>query len=121
MMIRVLLADDAPEMRVLLRITLESDGRFEVVADAGDGVEALAMIEEFTPDLIVLDMAMPEMDGLQVLTELRTRGLSEKVLAFSGFNDEVEREARRLGVGDYLRKGNAPIHDIVPRLLALAS
>lgn len=119
-MIRVLLADDTPEMRVLLRIALESDGRFEVVADAGDGLEALAMIEALAPDLIVLDIGMPEMDGLQVLSELRSRGLTSRVLAFSGFQGDVEHEARRLGAGDFLRKGNGSIDEIVLRLLALA-
>ncbi len=120
MMIRVLLADDTPEIRVLLRVTLETDGRFEVVAQAGDGLEALAMIEAHAPDLIVLDMAMPEMDGLQVLSEMRSRGLTPKVLAFSGFQGDVEYEARRLGANDFVRKGNDSIHEIVPRLLALA-
>ncbi len=118
-MIRVLLADDTPEMRLLLRVTLESDGRFEVVADASDGREVLALLEAHEPDLLVLDMAMPEMDGLEVLNEIRNRGLRLKVLAFSGFDDGVEREARRLGARDYMRKGNTPIQDIVPRLLAL--
>ena len=120
MTIRVVLVDDAPEMRFLLRITIEGDDRFEIVAEAGDGAEAIALIEAHKPDLIVLDMAMPEMDGLQVLNELRSRGLSSKVLAFSGFDGDVETEARALGAGDYMRKGNVRLQELVPRLLALA-
>ena len=120
-MIKVLLADDTPEMRLLLRVTLETDGRFEIVGDAADGVQALALIESEAPDVIVLDMAMPEMDGLEVLTQIRSRGLTPKVLAFSAFNGDVEQQARELGARDYMRKGKTPIHEIVPRLLALAS
>lgn len=119
-MLRVLLADDTPEMRLLVRVTLESDGRFEVVADAGNGEEAVALIETLMPDLLVLDMAMPEMDGLQVLTEIRSRGLNPKVLVYSAFDGEAEVQARRLGAGDYLQKGDTAIEEIVPRLIALA-
>lgn len=118
-MIRVLLVDDADEMRFLLRIKLEIDGHFEVVGDAADGVQALQLLEERKPDAIVLDMAMPKMDGLEVLAEMKVRGYAAKVLAFSGFNGAVEDEARELGAADYIRKGTATMDEFVPRLLAL--
>ena len=89
-MIRVLLADDAEAMRIVMRAALESDGRFEVVGDAADGEQALALLEEVVPDAIVLDMAMPKIDGLEVLKQMRLRGLPSKVLVFSGFNGAVE-------------------------------
>jgi CheY-like chemotaxis protein len=120
-MIRVLLADDAAEMRFLVRFVLEEDGRFEVVGDATDGVETLELVEREMPDILILDIGMPKMDGLQVLTELRNRGSHAKILAFSGFNGVVEREAVALGVDDYLRKGAAALEEIVPRLLALVA
>ena len=120
-MIRVLLADDADEMRFLLRVALETDGHFEVVGDAADGVEALALLEQQRPDAILLDMAMPRMDGLEVLAEMKARGYDSKVLAFSGFNGIVEDEARQLGAADYIRKGTATMDDLIPRLLALFS
>ena len=118
-MIRVLLADDADDMRFLLRIALETDGRFDVVGDAADGEEALELISVQNPDVVVLDMAMPKMDGLEVLAEMRNRGYESKVLAFSGFNGVVEDEARELGASDYIRKGTATMDQLVPRLLAL--
>jgi two-component system response regulator YesN len=117
--IRVALADDAAEMRFLVRFELESDGRFVIVGDAADGTEAIELLERETPDAIVLDMAMPRMDGLQVLAEMKERGLESKVLAFSGFNGGVEAQARGLGAQGYLRKGTAAMKDLVPSLLAL--
>jgi chemotaxis response regulator CheB len=120
-MIRVLLADDADDMRFLIRMALEMDGRFEVVGDAADGEQAIRLIELERPDVVVLDMAMPKMDGLQVLAEMRTRGSVVKVLAFSGFNGGVKDEAKELGAADFVRKGDAPIEDLVPRLLAICA
>lgn len=119
MTIRVALADDAPEMRFLLRFALEIDGHFEVVGEATDGDEAIALLERETPDALVLDMAMPKMDGLEVLSQMKQRGLSSKVLAFSGFNGGVEAQARGLGAQGYLRKGTAAMDELVPSLLAL--
>jgi CheY-like chemotaxis protein len=118
-MIRVALADDAPEMRFLVRFELESDGRFEIVGDAADGTEAIELLERETPDAIVLDMAMPKMDGLEVLAEMRERGLDSKVLAFSGFNGGVEQQAMGLGAKAYLRKGSAAMKDLIPALLGM--
>jgi CheY-like chemotaxis protein len=119
--IRVLLVDDAADMRLLLRVALETDGRFEVVGDAANGRQAMELLEREVPDVCVLDMAMPVMDGLEVLAEMRERGLRSKVLAFSGFNDVVEEEATALGADDFLRKGSATIDEIVPRLLAICA
>lgn len=120
-MIRVLLADDADDIRFLLRIVLETDGRFDVVGDAADGMQTLELLESQRPDAVVLDMAMPKMDGLEVLAEMKVRGYDSKVLAFSGFNGAVEDQALELGAADYLRKGNATMDQLVPRLLALFS
>lgn len=120
-MIRVLLADDADDMRFLLRIALETDGHFEVVGDAADGIQTLELLETQKPDAVLLDMAMPKMDGLQVLAEMKVRGYDSKVLAFSGFNGVVEDEARELGADDYVRKGTTTMDQLIPRLLALFS
>lgn len=120
-MIRVLLADDADDLRLLIRISLETDGRFEIVGDAANGTQAVELLERERPDVVILDMAMPEMDGLDVLVTMRARGFDCKVLAFSGFNGAVEREATALGADDYLRKGAVTIHELIPRLLALCA
>ena len=120
-MIRVLLADDAEDLRFLVRVTLEDDGRFEVVGDATTGKETMELLERETPDVLVLDMAMPEMDGLEVLTEMKNRGLRSKVLILSGFDGVVEEKASALGAHDYIRKGSTTLDELVPRILALVA
>jgi DNA-binding NarL/FixJ family response regulator len=119
--IRVVLADDADDLRFLMRFALEEDGRFEVVGDATTGREAIDLLVSETPDVIVLDMAMPEMDGLEVLEEMRTRGLPSKVLVLSGFNGGVEETATALGADGFIRKGKSTLEEIVPRLIAIVS
>jgi DNA-binding NarL/FixJ family response regulator len=119
--IRVLLAEDADDMRMLLRLTLESDGRFKVIGEAADGARAIEFLESESPDVVVLDMAMPKMDGLEVLEEIKSRGLRAKVLVFSGFDGGVERAALALGAHAFLRKGTAAMSEIIPNLLALAA
>ncbi len=120
-MIRVLLADDTPDIRLLVRMALETDGRFEVVGDANDGAEALELLEQEQPDVVVLDMGMPKVDGLQVLSRMRERGLMSKVLAFSGFNGNVEEQATALGAHAYLRKGTSTLGELVPKLLTICA
>jgi len=68
---RVLVAEDEEDIRFLIVSLLESDGRFEVVGDARNGAEAVAMAEELQPDSILLDLRMPKMDGRQALPLIR--------------------------------------------------
>ena len=70
--IRVLVADDASDLRGVVRMLLDLEEDFEVVAEASTGLEAVQLSEQHQPDLIVLDLAMPVMDGLTALSELRT-------------------------------------------------
>ena len=116
-MIRTAVVDDADDLRMLVRIQLELDGRFLVVGEASDGVEALDVIGKERPDLVVLDLAMPVMDGLEVLRELHTRGWERPVVVFSGFGSQAMiDQALALGAADYIKKGS-DLHDI-PNLLA---
>jgi DNA-binding NarL/FixJ family response regulator len=69
--VRVLVADDEPEMRMLYRIGLEQDGRFDVVGEAQDGTDAVRMARDLRPDAVLLDMVMPGMDGLEALPLVR--------------------------------------------------
>lgn len=107
---RVILADDDLPLRMLLRILLERDGRFEVVAEADDGKHAIALTEHHDPDLLVLDLSMPEMDGLEVLEQLGRRdGRDRPVIAvLTGFPEpDLEDQARAAGAAAYLTKGSA--------------
>ena len=106
---RVLLVDDTPEIRALLRVNFELEPDFEVVADAGDGVAAITNAREHQPDLVVLDLAMPVMDGLQALPEIVAAAPNTRVLVLSGFtSDQLADEALELGAHAYVEKGIRP-------------
>ena len=106
---RVVLVDDMVELRAMIRLTLERSGHFEVVGEAGDGREALAVVTELRPDLVLLDVAMPVMDGLESLPHLRAEVPEATVIMLSGFSElRLGAEAAALGAAAYLEKGLSP-------------
>jgi CheY-like chemotaxis protein len=104
--IRTLVVDDSAMMRRLVRESLSSDPVFAVVAEAADGREALARMAEEEPDLILLDIEMPVLDGLGVLREWALRGTGAVVVVSSAAvpGGEVATEARRLGASAVVGK-----------------
>ncbi len=103
---RVVLADDTPEIRTLLRLTLEDQGEIEVVGEARDGAEAVKMVTELQPDALVLDLAMPVMDGFQAIPEVRRNAPETKIIVLSGFDRSAMSErALSLGADVYYEKG----------------
>ena len=113
---RVLLADDTPEIRMLVRMALELEGGFEIVGEAGDGAEALHLSDEHQPDAIVLDLAMPIMDGLEAIPAIKKGNPNTKILVLSGFDaPRMMDEAMEAGADAYLEKGE-PAHKIVQLL-----
>jgi DNA-binding NarL/FixJ family response regulator len=107
--LRVIIADDHAVVRQGIRTVLEDVEGLEVVAEAGDGDEALALAEEHEPDVVVLDVTMPGKTGLEVARELRERGSGVAVLILS-MHDEPEYvlEAVRAGADGYVLKDMAP-------------
>ena len=105
-MIRIVIADDADDIRLLVRMQLSVDGRFKILGEAGDGQEALDLIDLDEPDLLLLDLAMPTMDGLEVLSRLQSRGGPVHTVVFSGFASQtmIDR-AMSLGAVAYIDKG----------------
>lgn len=102
----VVLADDTPEIRTLLRLTLEDQGDIEVVGEAGDGEEAVKIVTELQPDALVLDLAMPVMDGFQAIPEVRRHAPGTKIIVLSGFETSLMSErALKLGAHMYFEKG----------------
>ncbi|MTV24943.1 response regulator transcription factor [Nitriliruptoraceae bacterium ZYF776] len=102
---RVVLVDDDVALRQLVKLLLERDGRFAVVGQAGDGLEGLDVIGVEDPDLVVLDLAMPRFDGLQVLERLEGAP-RPRVAVLTGFSDEALCEqVLRAGARRCLRKG----------------
>ncbi|HEY4349431.1 MAG TPA: response regulator transcription factor [Gaiellaceae bacterium] len=105
---RILIADDHPLTRDALSGLLAANG-FEVVGQAADGNEAIALAGELSPDLIVLDLGMPEMDGLTALPRLREIvPTAEIVVLTASEDDESLLGAIRLGAAGYLLKNEPP-------------
>ena len=113
----VVLVDDAPEMRALISHALLRSGQFRIVGEAANGLEAIALAQQHQPDLLILDIAMPGMDGLEALPKIRQASPGTRVVMFSAFSgaDNIN-EASRLGAVDFLPKG-MPLPTLVTRLL----
>ncbi len=100
---RVLVVDDDPEAVELLREFLGGKG-YEVIT-AGDGAEALRKVKEERPHLILLDIQMPKMDGLEVLRQVKAIDPGVSVIMVTGVNEEaIGRKAMELGSFDYIVK-----------------
>jgi DNA-binding NarL/FixJ family response regulator len=106
--VRVLLVDDHPLVRAGIRRVLESRAGLTIVGEAPNGLEALRLIEESRPDVVVLDLAMPEMDGLELLERLRDRSDSLRILVLTMHAQrEYIRRALQAGADGYLLKESA--------------
>jgi len=104
-MINILLVDDHSMIREGLKQLLELDGDIKVIGEAGNGEECLEMIERLHPDVVLLDINMPQMNGLEVLQKLRYMGSKQKVLILTIHNEvEYLMRAVDIGVSGYLLK-----------------
>jgi DNA-binding NarL/FixJ family response regulator len=88
MTIRVLLVDDVVEVRRLLRTALRFRGGFEVVGEASDGAQAVELATSLRPDVVVLDLGLPDLAGREVLGRIRDSSPASKVVVFSGAESE---------------------------------
>lgn len=103
--IRIVLADDHPILRDGVRMLLRSEPGFDVVGEAGDGPEALALVERLSPDVLLLDLAMPGMSGLRVLEEIGRRRLRVKpIILAAAITRETTVAALELGARGVLLK-----------------
>jgi DNA-binding NarL/FixJ family response regulator len=119
-MFRVLIADDDSDHRLLQRVALGRDGRFAVVAEATNGEEAVKLAAEHRPDLVLLDLSMPRVDGLEALPQLRERVPDARVIVMSSFaRDQFAPAVLRAGAVGYLEKG-MPQRRLVDEILTLA-
>ena len=115
--LRVLIADDQPLMRAGFKAVLEATGTIEIVAEAGDGAEAIAAAERHRPDVILMDIRMPGIDGIEATRRLPR----QRVLVLTTFGlDEYIVEALRAGASGFLTK-DAPAAELVAAVRAVAA
>jgi CheY-like chemotaxis protein len=105
---RVLVVDDAEDLRMLLRARMETRNGLTVVGEAADGLAAVELASELQPDLVMLDLAMPRMDGLEALPLIRAAVPGVRVIVLSGFNQSTLAEkAMEAGADKYVVKGGS--------------
>lgn len=119
--LRIVIADDHPMVRQGLRAVLEHHGDLEVVAEASDGEAAFAAVATHQPDVVLMDIQMPRLDGVEATRRIRDRHPSVAVLVLTMFEDDDSvLSALRAGAFGYLLKG-ADQHEIVNATIAVAN
>ena len=104
----VFLCDDVADIRLLMRFALEESNDLRVVGEAADGEAGVTGVAETKPDVVLLDLSMPRLDGLEVISRLREVSPATGIVIFSGFSAERMQElAMRLGADRYLEKGTS--------------
>ncbi|MCA1829997.1 MAG: response regulator, partial [Actinobacteria bacterium] len=117
--IRVVIADDTEDIRLLVRAAFARTPDLRVVGEAKNGLEAIRLAAQERPDVVVLDLAMPEMDGLRAIPEILRVHAPVKIVILSGFGREgTEREAIDRGAHAYVEKGH-PIDEILTTVRAV--
>jgi DNA-binding NarL/FixJ family response regulator len=111
MSISVVVADDHPVVRQGLRGVLEAEPDFVLVGEAGDGLETVRLVERLRPDVLILDLILPGLSGLDVLPVVRQRSSRTQVVVFSvSANEDFVLQALRHGAVGYVHKGCDPAH-----------
>jgi DNA-binding NarL/FixJ family response regulator len=117
-MIRILLADDQTLLRQGLRIILASESDFDVVGEARDGREAIDLAKTLRPDVILMDVRMPEVDGVEAARRLRQEGGPRIILLTTYDDDDLVLGGLRAGAAGYLLK-DQPAEEIVEAIRAV--
>jgi DNA-binding NarL/FixJ family response regulator len=119
--ISVLLVDDQPLLRVGFRMVLESQDDLTVVGEAGDGAEAVRLTAELEPDVVLMDVRMPEMDGIEATRRIAESGSRSRVVVLTTFDlDEYAFAALQAGASGFLLK-DVPPGDLLTGIRAVAS
>lgn len=121
MTIRVLLVDDESLVRAGFRLILEEAGDLEVAGEAGDGAEAVRLAADLAPDVIVMDVRMPGVDGIEATARILARDPSARILVVTTFDlDEHAFAALRAGASGFVLK-NAPVHELAEAVRSVAA
>jgi two-component system, NarL family, response regulator NreC len=107
--VTLLLADDHPIIRQGLRHLLEAEPEFQIIGEAGDGIEALQLVERFKPNILIVDMMMPGLNGLEVLRQIKKFSISTRTIVLSMQSaDAYVIEALKNGAAGYILKETGP-------------
>lgn len=118
--IKIIMADDHPIVRQGLKLMIETDQNLSIIAEAGDGKTAIDLIEKHQPDVAVLDIDMPEMDGFAVVQELHKRKIDLDIIFLTMHSEEeIFQAAMDLDVKGYVLKDSA-VSDIVAAIKSVA-
>jgi DNA-binding NarL/FixJ family response regulator len=110
--IRLAICDDVREFRELMRFGLSEDPDIDIVGEAADGLEAVEIVSALRPDVVLLDLSMPKLDGLEVIESLRVRAPASRIIVLSGFAAaRMQRLVIERGAARYLEKGT-PLAEI---------
>jgi DNA-binding NarL/FixJ family response regulator len=119
--LRTVLVDDVQEMRALSRSLLVRDGRFTVVGEAVNGIEAIELVADLRPDVVILDIGMPLLGGIETLPRLREVSPETRIVMHSAYPaDEMERPSFEGGAIGYFEK-SADVRTFATRLHALVA
>ncbi len=103
--IRIVIVDDHPVVRQGLRAFLQTQDNIDVVAEAGDGEQAVEVVQELVPDVVLMDLVMPKMDGIDAIRQIRRLSPSTKVIVLTSFaDDDKVFAAVKAGAAGYLLK-----------------
>jgi CheY-like chemotaxis protein len=106
--IRVLIVDDNPILREGLKSVLSNSPIFDIVGEAADGLEAIDSVEKFHPDLVLMDISMPRMDGLNATREIKKKWPDTKILVFTIHKTpEYQAAASKAGADGYISKDSS--------------
>ncbi len=106
--ISIIIADDHAVLRSGLKALLHCSPQFAVIGEAGDGLEAIKLVEKLNPDVLLLDLSMPGMNGVDCIREIRSRGLPCRILVLTMYDEEEYiKEVMQAGANGYVLKKSA--------------
>lgn len=119
--IRLLLTEDMEIVRKGLKALLSAESSFEVVGEAGDGIAAVSLVDQLHPDIVLMDLSLPRMDGVEAIQEIKRHHPKVRILVLTAFGKETYLTgALQAGVDGYLLK-NSPSEELFAAIQALAA